>query len=219
MTALFERERTGLGRVVEVAMLETIYPTLASSLGMWHGSGGEMPPRTGNRHGGLAIAPYNVYPAKDGHIAVICVRENHWQNLLTAMGREDLKGDERFETNAARVKNLEETDEVVSAWSSKLPKDEVFEITKKHRIPTAPVRDLVEVVNDPHMHERGMVQWLDHPDMGRIPVPTNPMRFHGSPQMKASRHPNLGEHNVEVYAELLDLSESEVAALKDEGVI
>ena len=219
MTALFERERTGKGRVVEVAMQETIYPTLASNLGMWHGSGGKLPPRTGNRHGGLAIAPYNVYPAKDGHIAVICVTEGHWQNLLNAMGREDLKGDERFESNAARVRNLDETDRIVSEWASALPKAEVFEITKKHRIPSAPVRDLLEVVNDPHMHERGMLQWLEHPDMGRIPVPTSPIRYHGSPQMKAERHPNLGEHNVEVYGELLGLSESEVAALKDDGTI
>ncbi len=219
VTALFERERTGLGRLVEVAMQETIYPTLASSLGMWHGSGGKLPPRTGNQHAGLAMTPYNVYPASDGHIAIICVTEQHWQNLLTAMGREDLRGDERFEKNASRVRNLALTDEVVIAWSQTLPKAEIFEITKQHRIPSAPVRDLLEVVNDAGMHERGMLQWIDHPTMGRIVIPNSPLRFHGTPQMMGGPHPSLGEHNVEVYGEMLGLSEAEVAGLKSEGVI
>ena len=101
MTALYEREHTGVGRLVEVAMEEAVYPTLASNLGMQYDS--ESPiARTGNRHGGLAISPYNVYPTKDGYIALACVVENHWPQLLEAMGREDLKDDPRFATNAQR---------------------------------------------------------------------------------------------------------------------
>jgi crotonobetainyl-CoA:carnitine CoA-transferase CaiB-like acyl-CoA transferase len=75
MTALFERERTGRGRLVEVAMQEAVYASLASNLGLHYGSGGAAPERTGNRHGGLAESPYNVYPTQDGHIAIICVGE------------------------------------------------------------------------------------------------------------------------------------------------
>ncbi|CAM9385555.1 unnamed protein product [Phaeothamnion confervicola] len=219
ITALFERERTGRGRLVEVAMQETIYPTLASSLGMWHGSGGKLPPRTGNQHAGLAMTPYNVYPAKDGHIAIICVTEQHWLNLLTAMGKEELRDDPRFKSNAARVGNLQATDAVVIEWSQNLPKAEIFALTKRHRIPSAPVRDLLEVVNDPGMHARGMLQWIDHPTMGRIVIPNSPLRYHGTPQMQGGPHPELGEHNVEVYGELLGLSEVEVADLRKEGVI
>ncbi|MDP6564707.1 MAG: CoA transferase, partial [Alphaproteobacteria bacterium] len=66
VTALFERERTGKGRLVEVAMLDAIFPTMVSNLGMFYGQGDAIPHRTGNRHGGLSVAPYNVYAAKDG---------------------------------------------------------------------------------------------------------------------------------------------------------
>lgn len=218
VTALFERERTGRGRLVEVAMQEAVYPTLASSLGMMHGLGG-VPPRTGNRHGGLAIAPYNVYPARDGYIAVICVSENHWGNLARAMGRSELADDPRFATNAARVANIDETDAVVSAWSSGLTRAEIFELTRKHRIPSAPVRDLVEVTADPHMHVRGMLEEIDHPELGRITVPNSPLRFHGMEPLPTTPSPRLGEHNGEVYGRLLGLSDTEIEDLRAEGAI
>ena len=119
VTALFERTRTGKGRVVEVSMLDSIFPTLASNLGMYFGQkqkGGEILTRTGNKHGGLSVAPYNVYAAKDGYVAIITVSEDHWQNLLVAMGREDLKDNGRFLTSDARVLHMDEVDEIVGAW-------------------------------------------------------------------------------------------------------
>jgi CoA:oxalate CoA-transferase len=219
LTALFERERTGIGRLVEVSMQEAIYPTLASNLGMKYNLDGKMPPRAGNRHGGLSIAPYNVYPAKDGHVAVACVVETHWPQLLEAMGREDLKGDPRFASNAKRVENMAETDAVVESWTRSLNKREIIEITKRHRIPSAAVRDLVEVMEDPHMHERGMLEWIEHPELGHIVVPTTPLRLHGAPKIPTSPSPALGEHNHEIYGGWLGLSDAEIAGLESSGVI
>jgi len=219
VTALFERERTGVGRLVEVAMQEAVYPTLASNLGMHYNSGGQVPPRTGNRHGGLAIAPYNVFPARDGHIALICVVEDHWTALLDAMGREDLKSDPRFTTNAKRVENLAETDAVVTEWTSRLGKAEIFAAARKHRIPSAPVRDLIEVMNDPHMHERGMLEWIDHPELGRIVVPTSPLRYHGADKVPTVPSPDLGQDNAAIYGDWLGLSAEELAELTRDGVI
>ncbi|HYW02988.1 MAG TPA: CoA transferase [Gammaproteobacteria bacterium] len=219
MTALFERERTGRGRLVEVAMEEAVYPTLASNLGIWHSSGGKVPPRTGNRHGGLAIAPYNVYPASDGHVAVICVTDQHWRNLARAMEQEELADDPRFASNAERVRNLDQTDRAVGDWCARRTRAQVLEAVRRHRVPAAPVRDLDEVARDPHMHQRGMLQWLDHPELGPVVVPNSPLRLHGTEAPGARAHPDLGQHNVEVYAELLGLSAQEVDALAAEGVI
>jgi crotonobetainyl-CoA:carnitine CoA-transferase CaiB-like acyl-CoA transferase len=219
VTALYEREHTGIGRLVEVSMQEAIYPTLASNLGMKYNLGGKVPPRTGNRHGGLSIAPYNVYPASDGHVALACVVENHWPQLLEAMGREDLKGDPRFLSNAKRVENMAETDAVVEAWTRNLSKREIMEIAGRHRIPSAPVRDLVEVMEDRHMHERGMLEWIDHPELGHIVVPTTPLRLHGAPKVPTVPSPALGEHNNEIYGGWLGLSDAEIADLKQSGVI
>ena len=99
VTALLDRERTGRGRTVEVAMLDAVYASLASTLGMSFGQGWQEAGRTGNRHGGLAESPYNVYPTSDGYMAIICVGEQHWKNLLDAMGRKDLLDDPRFQTS------------------------------------------------------------------------------------------------------------------------
>ena len=219
MSALYERERTGKGRIVEVSMLEAIYPTLASNLGLYFGAGDTVPSRTGNAHGGMSVAPYNVYAAKDGYVAIITVTEEHWQNLLTAMGREDLKGDARYDTNPARVDHLDEVDEMIGAWVGSMTKNEAFEAAQRHKVPTAPVRDLEEAVNDVHMHERGMLSWLDHPEVGRIAAPNSPIRMQGLPQMPLRPAGRLGEHNRDVYVGWLGLSEDEFEGLKADEVI
>ncbi len=219
VTALYERTITGNGRLVEVAMQETVYPALASNLSFLYNSEGGVPPRTGNKHGGLAIAPYNVYATADGHMAINVVKESHWEGLLDAMGRSELKADPRFKTNATRVAHMAIVDGLVEDWSKRLPRDEVMAQLKKYRVPSAPVRNLREVMNDPHMHQRGMLEWIDHPELGRIVVPTSPLRYHGADKVKTVPSPTVGQHNDEVYGNWLGLSADEIAGLRAEGVI
>ena len=219
VTALYERTITGNGRLVEVAMQETVYPALASNLSFLYNSEGGVPPRTGNKHGGLAIAPYNVYATADGHMAINVVKESHWEGLLDAMGRSELKADPRFKTNATRVAHMAIVDGLVEDWSKRLPRDEVMAQLKKYRVPSAPVRNLREVMNDPHMHQRGMLEWIDHPELGRIVVPTSPWRYHGADKVKTVPSPTVGQHNDEVYGAWLGLSADEIACLRAEGVI
>lgn len=218
MTALYERTFTGKGRLVEVAMQETVYPALASNLAFVYDKG-IAPPRTGNRHGGLAAAPYNVYPTSDGYIAIIGINEGHWNSLLEAIERKDLVGDERFSTRPARVKNIEETDALISDWTRRHTKAEAFERFRACKVPSAPVRDLIEVTNDKHMHERGMLEWIDHPQFGKVVVPNSPLRLHGADQVERTPSPRLGEHNHEVLSQMLDLDSTEINRLETEGVI
>ena len=222
VTALFERTRTGKGRMVEVSMLDSIFPTLASNLGMYFGQkqkGGEILTRTGNKHGGLSVAPYNVYAAKDGYVAIITVREDHWQNLLVAMGREDLKDNERYLTSDARVLHMDEVDEIVGAWVATLTKYEAEAAAQKQHVPTAAVRDLEEVVNDPHLHQRGMLRWVDHPVVGRIAAPHSPIRIQGIEPMELTLNPELGQDNDQVYGKWLGLDPDEIASLREAGAI
>jgi CoA:oxalate CoA-transferase len=114
--------------------------------------------------------------------------EEHWHNLLRAMGREDLRDDPRFADNAARVANREATDALVTAWTRTLDKMEAFAIAKRHRIPLAPVRDVDEAMRDRHMHERGMLEWIEHDEIGRIVVPTTPLRIHGADRVETVPH-------------------------------
>jgi crotonobetainyl-CoA:carnitine CoA-transferase CaiB-like acyl-CoA transferase len=222
LTALYDRDRSGKasgeGRLVEVAMQETVYSSLAASFEYTHRTG-QPPPRAGNRQAGLSSTPYNVYPAADGHVAIHVVTEGHWKNLVKAMGREDLALDPRFATNADRVLHMDETDAIVAEWTRTLPKMEVFARTKAFRIPCAPVRTAPEIMRDPHMHERGMLEEIDHPELGPITVPTSPLRLHGLGRAPAAPSPTVGQHNAEIYGGWLGLSAEEIAALKAEGAI
>jgi len=220
VTALFERERTGQGRFVEVAMLDAVYASLGSSLGLWFGSRGKsVPQRTGNRHGGLAEAPYNVYPTKDGWLALICVTDQHWKNLTTAMERIDLQSDERLGTLKGRVAHMEEVDALVSSWTKLFGKEELFALLMRHRVPCAPVREIGEVTSDAHMHERGILQTIDHPDLGKLPLFAGPMRFEGSDAIEIMPSKALGADTDEVLAGFLGKTKAEIGALREIGAV
>jgi formyl-CoA transferase len=218
VTALLDRERTGRGRTVEVAMLDAVYASLSSTLGMSFGAGWKDAARTGNRHGGLAESPYNVYPTSDGYIAIICVGEQHWKNLLDAMGRAELGADPRFASLKTRVAHMDVIDDLVSGFTRQYNKQDLFALLMKHRVPCAPVRTLMEVVNDPHLHQRGMLQWIDHPQLGRIVVQSSPIRFDGAPPLPHEPSRTLGADNESVLG-WLGKSRDEVARLAKEGVV
>jgi formyl-CoA transferase len=219
VSALYEREKTGTGRLVEVSMQEAVYASLASNLGLHYSQGNEVPPRTGNRHGGLAEAPYNVYPTADGYLAIICVNETHWKSLLKAMQREDLAADERYRDLKHRVEHMDEIDALVSDFTSRHTKQALFDLLMGHRVPCAPVRNLDEVVNDPHMHQRRALEWVEHPLYGRVCLPNSPLRFDGVEPMALQPSGPLGRDNHAVYGDWLGLSETEVDRLAQEEVI
>ncbi|NPD21495.1 CaiB/BaiF CoA transferase family protein [Alterinioella nitratireducens] len=219
MTALVRRERTGEGSQVEVSMLESVYPALSSTLGLYYGLGGENPPRTGNRHGGMAEAPYNVYPCSDGWVAMLCVSDKHWEGLAAAMGRPDMLRDPRFVDLQARVNNIDALDTLIGEWTGSLTKDALVAVLRAQRIPYAPVREIDEVVNDAHMHARGTLRRVDHPDLGTVVLPAGPMIFPGSEGVELVPSKGLGADNAVVYGDWLGVSPEELVALVEQGVI
>jgi CoA:oxalate CoA-transferase len=135
------------------------------------------------------------------------------------MQRTDRGDLSRFKTNKERVANIDECDALVEQWASTLTKDEFRDVATRYRIPSSPVRDMVEVINDAHMHERGMLEFIDHPDFGPIVVPGSPLRIHGTDPVVLSPSPGLGQHNDEIYGDWLGLGSDGVAQLKRDGVI
>jgi crotonobetainyl-CoA:carnitine CoA-transferase CaiB-like acyl-CoA transferase len=135
------------------------------------------------------------------------------------MGREDLTSEPRYDTAKKRATLSEEVDRIVGEYAARYKRDELFAILSPHHIPCAPVRDLAEITNDRHLHERGMLEWMEHPKYGRIAAARSPLRFeHQSlPELKPSAE--LGANNDEVYGEWLGLSKEELAALRAEKVI
>jgi CoA:oxalate CoA-transferase len=219
MTALYERERTGKGRVVEVSMQDAIYASLASNYGMLHARGAAAPARTANRHGGLGISPYNAYPTLDGYVVLNCPGDHHFRALLDAMGRSDLSEDPRFLTRSTRVANVDAVDELIESWTKTLTKNEVARRMLAASVPCAPVRDLSEVMNDENMHARGSLQWIDHPDLGRVVLPHSPLVFEGTERRPIEPSLPLGASNEAVFGKLLGHSDDELKAYEKEGVI
>jgi crotonobetainyl-CoA:carnitine CoA-transferase CaiB-like acyl-CoA transferase len=167
----------------------------------------------------MAEAPYNVYRCSDGWIALLCVSEKHWQGLLDAMGRLDLLDDAKFKDLQARVDHIDELDDLIEGWTSGFGKDELIRILTGKRIPCAPVRELDEVVNDSHMHERGTLKRIDHPELGEVVLPTGPMIFPGTEQAELVPSKGLGADNEAVYIGWLGLDPTEFQSLQRSGAI
>jgi crotonobetainyl-CoA:carnitine CoA-transferase CaiB-like acyl-CoA transferase len=201
--ALFQRERTGRGQLVEVSMHDTIYPMLASSLGGLHNHPDrQLPERTGNRHSGMALAPYNIYEASDGWLAIICISERHWRGVATALGRPELIHDPRFGTQQERVAHIDAVDEQVSSATRTRTRADLVRDLQAAGVPCAPVKSIREVDTDEHLIQRGMIQYVEHPGRGRVPVPGCALRLGDSPVAPLRPAPPLGQSTQEVLAEL-----------------
>lgn len=203
VTALFQRERVGRGARIDVSMFDATLPATLSSLAMALGTEDENPTRTGNRHGGLAEAPYNVFPTADGHVAIICVSEHQWIALAEVMGRPELATDTRFTSRAARVENIETLDEAIAAWTSEASRETVVGLLLERGIPVAPVRTLREVVDDPDLETRGVLRALDDAVHGPVRVLSSPIRYDGGESVAPRSAPGLNEHGIEVFEEWL----------------
>ena len=218
-TALYERGQTGVGRVVEVSMQDATYMSLASSLGMLYARGAEAPSRTGNRHGAMGVSPYNVYRTSDGYVVLNAPGDDHFRAILDVIGAPDLKGHRSFATRVARVEHDVVVDELIGGWTSRLPKAEVVRLMREAKVPCAPVRALTEVVLDDNMHARGSLQWVDHPELGRVVLPHSPLVFEGTSRLPIEPSLPLGAANDRVIGEWLGHSDDELAAYRAQGVI
>ncbi len=218
-TALYERERTGKGRVVEVCMQDAIYASLASNYGMLHARGDSAPARTGNQHAGLGISPYNAYATQDGFVVLNAPADHHFRAILDVIDRADLKDDPRFITRSTRVANMDAVDALIEGWSKTQMKHDVAKRMLAKKIPCAAVRTLHEVMHDENMHARGSLQWIDHPVMGRVVLPHSPLMFEGTPRCAIEPSLTLGASNEAVLGEWLGHSADEVASYKAQGAI
>ena len=218
-TALFHRERTGVGQFVEVAMHDAVYPTLASPLGSYYQGSKNIPERTGNRHSGLRTAPYNVYPTEDGYAAIICIAERHWRNLAKAMNREDLIDSPEFKTTIERAANMDKLDKIISEWTKTQKKWDLAKRLKNIHVPSAPVLSVDEVATDQHLKFRGMIRDVDHPISGKVQVPGSPIRLSNSPTADTTPAPLIGQHTEDILQNFLEMSAEQLENYKNKKII
>ena len=135
------------------------------------------------------------------------------------MGRKDLENDARFVDMAARAANMESTDTVVEEWTQTQTKEDVFRICQEHDVICAPVQSLDDVVNDPHLLERGALTKVSHPKYGTVALPSTALRFNDvePPEVKLPR--GVGADNDSVYGDLLNLTPEQIDELREAEAI
>jgi formyl-CoA transferase len=222
--ALYKRQKTGQGRRLQLAMQDAMIHYMRVPFSRTQLTG-KAPPRGGSdksQPGGLV--PSALYPCKPGgpndYVYIFCSRANpeHWQRILKVIGREDLKGDARYDTQDARSERAAEVDELIVAWTREHSKEEAMKIFGEAGVPAGAVFDTVELMNDQSLENRGIMQVIEHPTTGKVKMPAWPVRFDGAPP-KVQSSPLLGQHNAEVLGGWLGIGADEVAALKQEGII
>jgi len=221
--ALYEKNRTGKGQRIEVAMQDAMLHYIRLAFATQARRGGPLG-RVGDQSISGGNPPCGIYPCKGGgpndYVYVYTSRANpeHWKRLLQVIGREDLIGDPRFETSQARNDRPKEVDALVTEWTSKYDKHEAMRILGSAGIPAGAVLDTKELADEKTFYDRGVLQIMDHPDRKNYAVPTWPVRHNGAPPA-IERAPFLGEHSVQVLGSWLGLSEREIDGLAEQKVI
>ena len=221
MAALWQRERTGHGQVLEVAMQDAVVNFSRVKMREYYETG-KNPGRTGSA---LArTAPGDIFPCKPGgaddYAYIYCqpVRSHMWDALLLLLGREDLVDHPDWSNPVWRGENKQTVDKMVSDWTMQHDKHEVMRILGEGGIPCGAVLNAEDIHTDPHLLERGMITTMDHPERGKFKMPGFPVQLGDSP-VDMEPAPLLGQHNAEVYKELLGLTEHDLAQLEQEAVI
>lgn len=217
LSAILGRNATGKGTRVEVAMQEAMYFVLSSEYAHYHRTG-ELPERRGDKTASNT-APYGRYECNDGWIAIIVVSEPQWQRLAELIGHPELNESPEYSSGASRHEHEAEINEMIGAWTKTQSRDEAYRKIREHRIPVAPVRDVADVMNDPHMHERGMLNRMTHPYMGDVILPSSPIRLSEFAPSPIEFFHEPGADNAAVLSDWLGMSEADIESLAAEKVI
>lgn len=212
--ALWQRERTGQGQQIDVALLD-VGVALNANQGMNYLVSGEPPPRTGNAHPNCA--PYEVFACRDGHMILAIGNDAQFERFCAVAGREDLAGDPRYRTNAGRIEHLPELRGQIAAVLAQRDRGDWGRALEAAGVPWGPIRKLDEVFSDAQVQHRNILQSLHHPHMGEIPSVRNPV-LAPVPAQGQRPPPLLGEHTDEILKELGHATEA-VEALKHKRVV
>jgi formyl-CoA transferase/CoA:oxalate CoA-transferase len=199
LLALLARQRTGKGQRVDIALLDGMISTLTYQAMIYFATG-TSPKRMGTRH--PSIVPYETFETKDGFVNVGAANEKQWQNFCRALGFPQLAFDGRFNSMAERIKNYDELRAILGAEMKKITRAEAFELLAKFELPVGPINTVGEVLEDPHIHAREMVQELTHPEYGALRYVGIPIKLSDTPGELQGPPPRFGEHNRGVLQEL-----------------
>ena len=216
LAAVAERERSGLGQHVDMALLDT-QVAMTANMSMNFLASGKPPVRAGNSHPN--IVPYQTFATSNGHIILAVGNDSQFVKLCKVADRPDLATDPRFSTNPARVKHRDVLVPLLEQVFATRPMAIWSEALEAVGVPCGPINNLQQVYDDPQVKARHMRIELPHPTAGTVPLVGSPIKLSRTPVEYRSAPPVLGEHTDEVLGELLGYSAEAIAALKAGGVV
>ena len=216
LAALYQRERTGRGCRIETSMFDGML-NLLSYMGTHFLNTGEVPTPQGTAH--EFTVPWQAFQARDGYVVIATRQENFWRKLCVVLGEPGLAEDPRFATNPRRLGNRAVLIPIIENIVRTRTVAEWLEQLRAAEVPAAPVNDLAGAFAEPPVAERDMIIEYDHPDVGRVRLPGNPIKMSGMTGTPSQPAPRLGEHTDAVLSGLLQLSAERIAALRSAGAI
>ncbi|MBI4312570.1 MAG: CoA transferase [Chloroflexi bacterium] len=218
LAALHQRERTGLGQRVDIAMLDTLVTMMENSFSRYFATG-QVPEAIGSRHPGAA--PFQAFRAGDGWFVVAMLTDDAtlWQRFCQAAGLEALASDPRFQDNRGRTQHVEELAALLQAAFAKKTRSYWLEALGRAAVPCGPVNTIADVTQDAQVQHRGMLAAIPHPAAGAWLVANTPFKLSGATAGPAGPSPALGEHTAEVLGKELGLTEADVGQLRERGVV
>lgn len=216
LAALHARTHTGEGQLVDVSLLNT-QAALLSNVASNYLIGGEEPRRLGNAHPN--ITPYEAFRARDRWFAMAAANERQWALVCDVIGQPELKEDARFATNSARVSNRAELRAVLNQAFAARDADDWLTRLQEAGLPCGPINTVPDVFAHPQAEARNLALETQHPSAGQVRLTGFPYLLSGTPAEIRYPPPLLGQHTEEVLKELLDYSDAEVVALREQGAI
>ena len=214
LQALFMRQRTGRGQLVDSAMLDNLLSLNETMVTLYSVAGQEQ-----KRGVPTVFFPRGAYQTKDGYLAVHVPDNIIWKRFCEVMERSDLIDDERSATSPARAQNHGFLDPIISEFMATMTRDEAVGKFNAHGVPVAPVYTAEDVFADPHIEARGMLMPIDDPEVGTYRFARTAPMLEENAELPRNPAPSLGQHTREILEGLLDYSSSEVDALRDQGVV
>ena len=216
LAALYQRQHTGKGQKIDVALLDSMVSVLTYQAGIYFGTG-KAPERMGNRH--PSIAPYETFEASDGYFTIGVANDPLWHRFCEALELKDLETNERYLDVARRVRNYETLRAHLVCLFRQKPVEHWLGKLRAAGIPCGEVRTVAQALEEPQLKARDMIVELEHAKAGRIRTTGLPVKLSGARPAPPSPPPTLGQHNREVFCGILGLAERELESLEREGVI
>ncbi len=216
LAALHQRDRTGTGQMVDVAMLDSLIALLENAISRYSITG-EVPGRLGTRH--PSITPFQAFDTADGQVVVAIGNDQLFSSFCRLVGEEQLATDPRFCSNSLRTGNHADLQEEMGAIIRRRPTAWWLEHLEREGIPSGPINTVADMAHDPQVNAREMIQEVMDPVAGLMHMAGIPIKLSDTPGAVVGPAPALGQHTEEVLGELLGLSAEKVAGLRERGVV